>query len=332
SPSHPRKRTIDAWAIDARAIDARAIDAWAIGAQVLATEHVNFDVERPRDPKRRKITELFERFSNSSQPRVVLVPQQPTAEQKKAAKEKMEAQKAAKQAKKEKEAGKKKAFAELSKAKFALAVPKAKDVVFEPLAFRFPARSPQDESDPCWNDAYNLFCLFWPESIWNTLADNTNSYAQVQSAIEELSAKKTNQRKWYRTNADELKVFVGICIYLGLYSAPMAKLWSTNKSRPLHPIPHHMKQTHFFQLRRFFHISGPKQDQPSQNRMARTSVCREVQEEEEEEEEEKEKGEDWPEDNSEFDEAPDMPELNADSDDEDDSNEVATILSPDEHR
>ncbi|MCJ1469881.1 hypothetical protein MMC07_008525, partial [Pseudocyphellaria aurata] len=182
-------------------------------------------------------------------------------------------------------------------------------------------------SRPYWNDAYNDFRLFWPESIWDTLADNTNSYARAQGAIEEFSADKANRRKWYRTNADELKGFVGICIYLGLFPTPMTELWSTDdESGPVHPIPHHMKQTRFFQLGRFFHISGSNQDQPSQNGTARTRVRREVKEEEEEEEE------DWPENDSEFDEAPDMPELNAEGDGEVNSDDVATILSPDEHR
>lgn len=65
------------------------------------------------------------------------------------------------------------------------------------------------------------------------------------------------------TNTKDLKVFVGICIYLGLYALPMTELWNTDESEPLQPTSHHMAETQFFQLRRFFHISKPKQENKS---------------------------------------------------------------------
>lgn len=116
----------------------------------------------------------------------------------------------------------------------------------------------QNKSDPHWNKAYNLFSMFWPEHLWDTLAANTNAYASAQGAKEEMSAVSAKQRSWYRTNSNELKVFVGICIYIGLYPQPMTELWSTDEDKPQHPIRHHMAETRFLQLRRFFHISKPK--------------------------------------------------------------------------
>lgn len=179
----------------------------------------------------------------------------------------------------------------------------------------------QEESDPYWNNSYNLFSLFWPESIWNTLVDNTSSYALAQSAKEELSSVKANQRKWYRTSTRELKVFVGICIYLGLYPQPMTELWSTDKSRPVHPVRHYMAENRFSQLRRFFHISGPNQeDKPVRTGTARVST-----------EDEGQEPEDWPEDDSEFDEAPELPELD-DGDGDNPDDDEATILAPEENR
>lgn len=143
-----------------------------------------------------------------------------------------------------------------------------------------------------------------------------------------MSSTNAQQRKWYRTSTRELKVFVGICIYVGLYPQPMTELWSADESGPVHPIRHHMAKNRFFQLRRFFHISGPKQWYEPTTRAARISA--EGEEAEDRWEDEGLEAEDRWEEDSEFDEAPELPELddgNGDNPDDED-----TILAPEENR
>jgi hypothetical protein len=93
-------------------------------------------------------------------------------------------------------------------------IPDPKRVKFDPLPI--PSKHPPilrlpptiDTDDP-----YALFTLFWPEKMWTTIATNTNLYASEKR----FSAKERRQRAWHGTSPAELKAFVGILIYMGLY-------------------------------------------------------------------------------------------------------------------
>ena len=63
------------------------------------------------------------------------------------------------------------------------------------------------------DDPYALFSLFWPEKMWDVLTVNTNLYAVQQR----MKSSEERQRPWHDTCSAELKVFVGILIYMGLY-------------------------------------------------------------------------------------------------------------------
>lgn len=100
----------------------------------------------------------------------------------------------------------------------------------------------------------------------------------------------------------------------------MTDLWSTDESGPVHPVRHHMAENRVFQLRRFFHISGPNQeDKPVRAGTARVST-----------EDEGQEAKDWPEHDSEFDEAPELPELD-DGDGNNPDGDEATILALEEN-
>lgn len=58
-----------------------------------------------------------------------------------------------------------------------------------------------------------LFTLLWPEFIWDIIANNTNLYTQAH-----LDSNKT-QRSWHPTTAAEIRVFMGIIIYMGTIPA-----------------------------------------------------------------------------------------------------------------
>lgn len=68
-----------------------------------------------------------------------------------------------------------------------------------------------------FNNAYRTFSLFWAEHFWNTIAANTNRYALLKGAKEEMPAPEAKQRAWYRTIGAEIKVFVGVTIYIGIH-------------------------------------------------------------------------------------------------------------------
>lgn len=67
------------------------------------------------------------------------------------------------------------------------------------------------------NNPYNLFTLFFPKDLWSTIAVNTNQYAKLKNAN---TAYDKSGRHWWDINTAELKVFIGILIYMGVHQSP----------------------------------------------------------------------------------------------------------------
>jgi len=103
---------------------------------------------------------------------------------------------------------------------------------------------------------YAIFSLFWTEEMWQIIATNTNAYALRQGAIQrgrDVGARRhygsdtLNQRSWWATNADELKMFIGILIYMGLHpEGETATYWNRDilygplliyDAGPIYPAP-----------------------------------------------------------------------------------------------
>ena len=133
-------------------------------------------------------------------------------------------------------------------------IPDPKTVVFEPMPI--PTRHPPilhlpSSLDP--DNPYALFTLFWPEKMWDTIARNTNFYA-IQKRM--LCAKE-GQRPWHQTCAAELKVFVGILVYMGLHKSYAEHVyWRTDISQgPLHTCALHMSLNRYQAIKRYIHIA-----------------------------------------------------------------------------
>jgi hypothetical protein len=65
-------------------------------------------------------------------------------------------------------------------------------------------------------DPYALWSLYWPESMWDIISRNTNLYAIHRITIE----KDDHKRPWWDTSTVEIKVFVGMLIYMGMHESP----------------------------------------------------------------------------------------------------------------
>jgi hypothetical protein len=75
---------------------------------------------------------------------------------------------------------------------------------YEPLPHRQIHRLPTIQLPPYANtDPYSLFTLFLTEAHFETIATNTNRYAEVKKVGSE------KKRDWWPTSAAEIKVFVG---------------------------------------------------------------------------------------------------------------------------
>lgn len=81
----------------------------------------------------------------------------------------------------------------------------------------------------CTESPYELFSLFWDESVFEQLAVNTNLYAELKQDSQTQPGKQ--RRKWHKTTASELKVWIGLIIHMGLHKEPSISLyWSKGSS------------------------------------------------------------------------------------------------------
>ena len=76
-----------------------------------------------------------------------------------------------------------------------------------------------------------IFKLFFLESYFELIAVNINKYASLNQS--ELTK---YLRPWYDTSAAEIKVFISIILYIGLYRLPSVEVyWQTNGLISLYP-------------------------------------------------------------------------------------------------
>jgi hypothetical protein len=108
---------------------------------------------------------------------------------------------------------------------------------------------------------YALFSLFFTEDILQTISESTNKYARRKRTKFENSV--IQPRTWKETNPAEIKVFLGILIYMGVHRSPRINYYFQNssESRPLHLPQRYMTLTRFEQLKRFLHVSSPEADE-----------------------------------------------------------------------
>jgi hypothetical protein len=65
---------------------------------------------------------------------------------------------------------------------------------------------------------------------------------------------------------DELRIWLGIVIYMGVHSSPaVADYWVNDNLSPVHPIKSYMSQTRFEQIKRYLHISAPDDEEVTPN-------------------------------------------------------------------
>jgi hypothetical protein len=112
-----------------------------------------------------------------------------------------------------------------------------------------------------------IFKLFLTPSLLETIATSTNEYAAEKRG--ELPA----GRPWKDTTAQEVGVWLGIIIYMGVHSSPaLSDYWKHDGENPDHPIRHHMGLTRFEQIKRYLHIAlptAPRETKDAQGRVRR---------------------------------------------------------------
>ncbi len=97
----------------------------------------------------------------------------------------------------------------------------------------------------------NLFLLFFPNSILDTIVVNTNLYALTKDA-------SAVSRKWQNIDRKELIIWIALVIYQGLFKLPsLNQYWNEDLKFPIHHISKQMSLKRFEQIKRYLHISPP---------------------------------------------------------------------------
>jgi Transposase IS4 len=134
-------------------------------------------------------------------------------------------------------------------------------VVFEPVQLEpsTPARALLPHQFLATSHPFNYFTLFFTPELFSTITKNTNRYA----AIQRMQAIAERQREWNDLITEELYVFIGAIIYMGIHTEPdIAMYWNTDFNKgPLHPISQYITLRRFEQIKRYCHISCSESDQ-----------------------------------------------------------------------
>ena len=92
------------------------------------------------------------------------------------------------------------------------------------------------------------------KALLQTVAENTNAYA----AKELKESRQSGGREWEEVAAEELSLWLGIVLYMGVCSAPAVKYyWSHDSLTAIYPICDYMSQTRFEQIKRYYHVAAP---------------------------------------------------------------------------
>lgn len=97
---------------------------------------------------------------------------------------------------------------------------------------------------------YTVFSLIWTTTVWDMLCKNTNLYAAAQNTLKSV---------WKPTDVSELKIFVAITIYMGIFHFPtIHDYWRTDGVAPVASIfIGLMTRDRYIILRRHIHCSDP---------------------------------------------------------------------------
>lgn len=101
---------------------------------------------------------------------------------------------------------------------------------------------------------YDYFALFFTPSLFDLITKNTNQYAAIHM--------EKGQREWTNLLVEELYVFIGAIIYMGVHKEPEVSVyWNTDlNTGPIHSISTHISLRRFQQIKRYCHISSEQSD------------------------------------------------------------------------
>jgi hypothetical protein len=132
-------------------------------------------------------------------------------------------------------------------------------VIFEPMQLELPqvARALLPASFSIQSHPFDYFILFFTHTLLELITKHTNRYAAIQRIQGE-----GRQREWYNLVVEELYMFIGVIIYMGIHEEPeISMYWNSDPTRgPLHIIKEHISLIRFQQVKHYCYISDSESD------------------------------------------------------------------------
>jgi hypothetical protein len=97
-----------------------------------------------------------------------------------------------------------------------------KNIIFEPIQTE-PQRAAQPLLPPTFSitsHLFDYFALFFTHSLFQLITKHTNEYA----AIQRIQAGQ-GDRDWFNLVIEELYVFIGSIIYIGIHTEPSVSMY-----------------------------------------------------------------------------------------------------------
>jgi hypothetical protein len=134
------------------------------------------------------------------------------------------------------------------------------EVVFEPIQVE-SQRAAQPLLPPTFTTTshpFDYFTLFFTHDLLQLITKHTNQYAATQR----IQSREERQREWHDLVVEELYVFIGAIIYMGIHKEPdISMYWNSDPNKgPIHTIKSHISLTRFEQIKRYCHISDSISD------------------------------------------------------------------------
>lgn len=103
---------------------------------------------------------------------------------------------------------------------------------------------------PVGAEPFEYFCLLVPDVFWNTIAAETNRYA------EQKQENKTD-KDWHVTTPNEMKLFIFINFMFGIHRLPEVQMyWSTDPLLRVPAVADVMSRNRFNKLNQYFHLNN----------------------------------------------------------------------------
>jgi len=101
----------------------------------------------------------------------------------------------------------------------------------------------------------DIMKLFLTDELISIMTHHTNLYAEAKAA-----GVAQGTRDWRPIVPGELRVWIGMIIYMGIFSGKSSSIrefWVKDGLHPAHDTSRFMSETRFEQIKRYFHISHP---------------------------------------------------------------------------